>query len=232
MNRRLFVRSLVAAGIGTAAGCLSDAGSVTATATPARVSEDAAATAGYEYQGTRERVETERVGGEDVEVTSYVSVYDRAIELPTERFGGDALKAGVFAVLAVPQVTAGGETSNPVSDLSRRDLANRVQNHYEEFAIDRAVGGRALQALGQRFSFQSYEGTATLQDEFEVPVRIDLARRDHEDDHDVIAAIYPVEDLLGDESEQGRIDTLVRGLEQYDDIDIEIVDGNDGSDGG
>ncbi|WP_254764019.1 DUF6517 family protein [Natrinema marinum] len=230
MNRRLFIGALGASAVGTVAGCLSAGDSRTISATPARVSADAAATAGYEYQGTRERVETERVGSEDVEVTSYVSVYDRAMELPTAEFGEDAVKAGVFAVLAAPQVTVGDETINPISDRSRRELANRIQRHYDGFEIDRAVGGRAIQALGQRFSFQSYEGTAALQGEAEIAVRLDIAQRQHEDDYDVIAAIYPVEDLLEGGSEQERIDTLVRGLEQYDDIEVEIVES--GSDGG
>ncbi|QLG47714.1 DUF6517 family protein [Natrinema halophilum] len=224
MNRRLFIGTLGAGALGTVAGCVSGLADDVATfsATPARVSEDAAAEADYKYQGTRERIDSEVVGGQDVEVTSYISVYDRAIDLTGERFGGDALKASVFGVIATPQVSVDGEDFDPVGDLSNRELAERVQSHYSGIEVDRAVGGRALQALGQRFSFQSYEGIATLQAEYDVSVHLDVAQRDHEDDHVVVAAVYPTDSILSEGSEQGRIDTLTRGLEQYEGIDVKL----------
>ncbi|WP_254523626.1 DUF6517 family protein [Natrinema caseinilyticum] len=226
MNRRLFVGALATGAVGTMVGCLSSVAddSPAFIATPARVSEEAAGETGYEYRGTRELIDEARVGDQAVEVTSYTSVYDRGIELPAERFGAGALKAGVFCVTSHPQATVDGAEYDPVGDRSTRDLAERAQNHYAGIEVDRALGGRALQALGQRFSFQAYEGTATLRGEYDVRVRIDLTRRDHEDDHVVVAAVYPVADLLSGESEQGRIDTLTRGLEQYDGISVDIVD--------
>ncbi|WP_254530323.1 DUF6517 family protein [Natrinema gelatinilyticum] len=232
MNRRLFIGVLGVGAFGTVAGCLSSGADdrPTFSATPARVSEEAAGEAGYGYQGTRELTEGAQVGGQDIEVTSYTSVYDRGIELSAERFGAGAVKAGVFGVTSLPQVTVGGEEYDPVGDRSTRFLAERVQSHYAGIEVDRALGGRALQALGQRFSFQAYEGTATLRGEYDVRVRIDLTQRDHEDDHLVVAAVYPVAELLPGGSEQGRIDILTRGLEQYDGISVDIVD-QDGSTG-
>lgn len=224
MNRRQFLGALAAGSVGTAAGCLSgfvdDA--TTFTAAPARVSEDAAAETGYEYRGTRKRVDERQVGSEDVEVTSYLSTYDRSIDLPSGRFGDEPVRAGAFGVGTTPQVSVGGEDFNPISDLSDREIAARIQEHYSGLEIVRAVGGRALEALGVRFSLESYEGTATLQGEFDIEVVLDIFRREHEDDHIVVAAIYPVEDVLP--SEQERIDTLIRGLQSYDDLEVDIVE--------
>ncbi|MFC6769443.1 DUF6517 family protein [Natrinema soli] len=226
MNRRLFLGALAAGGVGTVAGCLSGfADDMTmVSAAPARVSDEAAAEAGYEYQGTIKRVETQQVGGEDVELTSYNSVYDRAIDLPAERFGEQPVRAGAFGVLSTPQITVGGEEFNPVSEPSDKVLVERVQNRYDGLSIERAVGGRALETLGERFPVESAEGTATLDGEYDVDVSLDIIRDEHEDDPLVIVAVYPTEEVLQGESEQGRIDTLVRGLEQYDDLEVEIVE--------
>ncbi|QCW03534.1 DUF6517 family protein [Natrinema pallidum] len=229
MDRRQFIGALGAGVVGTAAGCLSGINDMTTfAAAPARVSEDAAAEAGYEYRGTRRRVDEERVGGEDIEATSYVSTYDRAIDLPAEQFGDDPVRSGVFGVVTTPQVRVGNEDFNPVSDLSNREIADRIQNHYAGLEIERAVGGRALEALGERFSFQTYAGTATLQDEYEADIVLDIVQRDHEDDHIVVAAVYPAADVVPGET--ARIDTLVRGLEHYDDIEVDLVE--NGADGG
>lgn len=225
MNRRLFIGALAAGGVGTAAGCLAEFDDVTTySAAPARVSEEAAATAGYEYRGTRKRIDAKRVGGEDIEATSYVSMYDRSIELPTDRFGADPIRAGVFGVLTSPQITVAGEDFNPLSDLSNRELAERVQEQYAGLEIDRAIGGRALESLGERFSVQSYEGAATLQNEFVVDVTVDIINSEHEGQHIVVGAIYPADRLLTGVPEQARIDALIRGLEHYDGLEVDIVD--------
>jgi len=43
-------------------------------------------------------------------------------------------------------------------------------------------------------------------------------------------AIYPTGAVRDRESERTRIDTLVRGLEQYDDLEVDIVE-TEGADG-
>lgn len=232
MNRRLFLGALAAGGAGAVAGCLSGfADDMTmVSAAPARVSDEAAAEAGYEYQGTIKRSETQQVGGEDVELTSYNSVYDRAIGLPAERFGDRPVRAGAFGVLAAPHVTAGGEEFNPVGGPSTVELAERVQRRYDGLSIDRAVGGRALETLGERFPVESYEGTATLNGEHDLDIAMDGIRDEHEGDHLVVAAIYPAGAVREGESERTRIDTLVRGLEQYHDLEVDIVE-TEGTDG-
>ncbi|QLK26046.1 DUF6517 family protein [Natrinema zhouii] len=232
MNRRLFLGALAAGGVGTVAGCLSSSADEMAmvSAAPARVSKSAATEAGYEYQGTIKRVETQQVGGEGVELTSYNSIYDRAIDRPAEQGDDRSVGAGVFSVLAAPHVTAGGEEFNPVGAPSNVDLAERVQRRYDGVSLERAVGGRSLEALGERFPVESYEGMATLDGEFEIDVALDIIRNEHEGDHLVVVAIHPVGESRQGGTERGRIDTLVRGLEQYDDLEVDIVE-TEGEDG-
>ncbi|SEQ23658.1 DUF6517 family protein [Natrinema salaciae] len=227
MNRRRFIGALAVGGVGAVAGCLSDTEATTFSAAPARVSEDAAAEAGYEYRGTKRWIDETDVGGETVEVTSYCSVYDRSIDLPAEQFGEEPLRAGAFGVFAAPQVSVSGEEFDPLGEFSNRQLAERAQNHYADLEIVRAVGGRALEALGERFSLQSYEGTATLQETYEIGVVLDTIQRTHEGDYVALAAVYPTDDVLSGASEEGRIDTLIRGLVQYDDLEVEIVEDDD-----
>jgi hypothetical protein len=228
MNRRLFIGTLAAGGIGAAAGCLSGLvdDATTFSAVPARVSEAAAADAGYDYRGTRERVDSERVAGRDVEIRSYASTYDRAIDLPGT--GSEPVRAGVFGVGTTPTVAVDGESFDPLGGLSDRDLVGRVQDRYDGLEIDRAVGGRALEALGERFSLTSYEGTASLDGADDVAVLVDVAAPDHEADRVVVAAVYPTGDGHPGESERPRIDALVRGLEHHEDIGVELVEGGSG----
>jgi len=191
MNRRLFLGALTAGGVGAVAGCLGGfADDMTmVSAAPARVSDEAAAEASYEYQGTIKRVETQQVGGEDVELTSYNSVYDRAIELPAERFGDQPVRAGAFSVLAAPRHRRWRGVQScrwAVDSGTRRTRATSLRR-----PVDRpGRRGRALEALGERFPVESVEGTATLNGEYDLDIALDSIRDEHEDDHLVVVAIY------------------------------------------
>jgi len=232
MNRRLFLGALTAGGVGAVAGCLGGfADDMTmVSAAPARVSDEAAAEASYEYQGTIKRVETQQVGGEDVELTSYNSVYDRAIELPAERFGDQPVRAGAFSVLAAPLPPP------PVARSSILSVGRRQWNSSNACNVAttacRSTGPSGPRARGARRAVpvESVEGTATLNGEYDLDIALDSIRDEHEDDHLVVVAIYPTGAVRDRESERTRIDTLVRGLEQYDDLEVDIVE-TEGADG-
>lgn len=234
MNRRLFVSAVAAGAVGASAGCLSDFidDMTTFEASPIRVSEDAAAEAGYDYKGTEERVEEREFAGETVEVTNYISEYTRTIDLPLDGLGSDP-EAGVFAVISTPQVHVAGESFNPVGEMTEAELAEHIQNQYDELEIEDNIGGRAIQSddidgLDSTVSFETFEGTATLQGQTGVDVYVDIAQPDHDDDHLVIAGVYPDDSDVPLESERERIDTLVAGLEHGDDVDVEIREESDG----
>ncbi|WP_160067640.1 DUF6517 family protein [Natronorubrum halalkaliphilum] len=229
MNRRRFAAAVTAGAVSASAGCLSDLidDVTTFEASPIRVSETAADEAGYEYQGTEERVEEREVAGESIEATNYISRYTRTIDLPIDALGGET-EAGVFGVVSTPQVHVAGEDFNPVGDMNEAELAEHVQDQYDELEIDRNVGGRAIEPdeLSSTVSFETYEGTATLEGETGVDVYVDIAQPDHDDDHLVVIGVYPDDEAVPLEDERERIDTLVAGLEHGDDVDVDIVEGS------
>ena len=114
------------------AGCLDrvTGGAIEFEAAPASVAESALDETGYGEHRRRSETETRtfEAAGErqDVEVTSHVAEYDRAVELLGERFRG-----AVFTVLSTPQVEVLGQTFNPVGDMDAGDLADMLQERYE-----------------------------------------------------------------------------------------------------
>lgn len=238
MNRRQFVAAAAAAAAGASAGCVSGLldDATTFEASPIRVSEDAADDAGYEYQGTEERVEEREFAGENVEATNYISQYTRTIDVPFAGFSSE-VDAGVFALVSTPQVAVAGESFNPVGDMSEAELAEYVQEEYDELEIDSDVGGRAIEVddLESRISLDTYEGTATLQGETGIDVYVDVAQPNHDEDHLVVIAVYPDDDDVPLDDEREAVDTMVAGIEHGDDVDVDIVEetenGGDGDDG-
>ncbi|QSW98842.1 DUF6517 family protein [Haloterrigena alkaliphila] len=235
MNRRTFVAAATAGAVGASAGCLSGLidDMTTFEASPIRVSEAAAGEAGYEYQGTTELVEEREFGGESVEVTNYLTEYTRTIDMPLDGFG-EQPEAGVFAFVSTPQVRVAGEDFNPVGDMSEAELAEYIQKQYEQFELGDGIGGRAIQpddieGLDTIVSFQSYEGTATLQGETEIDVLLDIARAEDSGDHLVVAAVYPDDSDLPMETERERADTMTTGIQHGDDVEVDLQeDGESG----
>lgn len=94
------------------------------------VSEDALEETGYEESDRRTEVETRTFGTDgasrEVEVTSRIAEYDRAIEILGRR-----VQAAVFLVYATPRVEVLGQSFNPVADMDDRELVERGQRRYE-----------------------------------------------------------------------------------------------------
>lgn len=225
MNRRPFVAAL-ASGIGVAsAGCLGFLDDATTfSASPAIVEANAAAEAGYEYQGTVERVETRDVPRTDetVEVTNYVSEYTRTIETPLSVLDVGNAEAGVFAVITTPQVRVAGKDFNPVGDMSNAEIVELVQNQYEALSIDGSVGDRSVDGLGQSIAVETFEGEARFLGQGRIDVFLDVAQPEHGEDHLVIVGVYPDDYNLPVTDEEARIDTMIRGLEHGDDVDADV----------
>lgn len=233
MNRRLFVGALAAGGLGASAGCLARLESYVADATsfaaaPAVVAEAAAAETGYDYRGTAETVQRETVAGKPIEVTNYVSEYTRTIDARLGALDGET-ETGVFGAIATPQVDVAGEAFNPVGDMTRGEIAERVQDRYDELEVDdEAVGRRSVDALGGSIAVDTFEGTATFQGYEDVDVYADVSQPDHGGDHLVLVAVYPDEGAFDRESEADRIDTMLEALEHGDGVDAEIREADGG----
>jgi hypothetical protein len=225
MNRRRFVGAAAVGAFGISAGCLDDVldDVTTYSASPAVVSEAAANDAGYVYQGTEEVVESEQVAGEEIEATNHISEYTRTIELPFD-IGDNGAEAGVFAVITTPKVSVAGEEFNPISDTDNEELIEQIQTQYDDLSIGGSIGERSVDALDGTVSLETYEGEAALLGEWGIDVLLDIAQPEFGDDHFVILGVYPDERSLPIGSEEDRIDTMVRGLEHGDDVNVEFVE--------
>ncbi len=225
MNRRLFVATAATAALGSTAGCLDLFDDLTAfAASPAIVDPEQADAAGYEYQGTEETVETEQVPGTDetVEVTNYISEYTRTIEIPLDIIEVDGVDTGVFGIITTPQVTVAGEEYNPVGDMSNAEIAETIQDQYEELELGDSVDERTTDGLGETITVETFEAQATFQGQDGVDIFVDVAQLDHGDDHLVIVAIYPDVESLPITDEEARVDTMIGGLVHGDDVDADI----------
>ncbi|NKE36776.1 hypothetical protein GWG54_13300 [Natronococcus sp. JC468] len=231
MQRRQFVAAGAVGGVALSAGCLGGLleDATTFSASPAIVAESTTDETGYEYQGTEEIVTTESVAGQEIEVTSYGSEYVRTIDLPLDIFGG-SVEAGVFAVIATPQVGVAGEEFNPVGEMGAAEIAREVQGQYEELTVGDSTGERSVAALEDTVVLETFEGEAELQGERTVDVLLDVARHEAGGDHLVIVGVYPDLEGLPIDSERDRIDVMVQGIEHGDDVDAEIVDSREESD--
>jgi hypothetical protein len=133
-TRRELLGAAGAGGLAGLAGCVGtlteDGAGFTATAAvlPTAVQEDT----GYTHFRTTEETVTEefeRFGfSRSVEVTNGLSEYDRALELD---FLGVRVQAAVFATLSTPQVSILGRSFNPVAELSTAEIAEKIQQRYE-----------------------------------------------------------------------------------------------------
>ncbi|WP_247000559.1 DUF6517 family protein [Halosolutus gelatinilyticus] len=230
MNRRPFVAALATGSIGATAGCFGLFDDATSfVASPAIVDPDRAADAGYEYQGTVERVETREVPRTDetVEATNYISEYTRTIEVGLDVLDENSPEAGAFAVITTPQVQIAGRDFNPVGDMSNAEITERIQSQYEDLTINGSVGTRTVDGLGQSIDVETFAGEAKFLGQQDVDVFVDVAQPDDGDDHLVIVGAYPDDSGLLAGDEEGRIDTMIGGLEHGDDVPVEIVDADE-----
>lgn len=233
MHRRRFVAALAGGSVLATAGCLGSLlEDLTAyEAVPAAVDADAAASAGYRYRGTREMENRREFGGQDVDLTSYASEYTRNLDLGS--FG--TVDAGVFAIVSTPRVSVAGREFNPVGDWSEREIAERLQEQYEEVSIGETVGSRTVEPLDTSTDVETFEGEATLAGHGSIQVFLDVGKAEHADDYLVALGVYPrdvvdvpddldaVEALL-ETAEVSRIDTMIENV-RHDGSDVEIRDG-------
>ena len=147
---------LAGAGTGLAVGLAGCSGQLTAEgaafdAVEATLSASVQSDTGYSHHRTQPFTVTrefKRLGfTRSVEVKNVISEYDRAIELGLL---GGRLQAAVFATLSTPQVSILGKSFNPVADMSTVEIAEMIQERYENVSdvreddtFESAVGGNA-----------------------------------------------------------------------------------------
>lgn len=215
MHRRRFVASVAAGSVVATTGCLDDVldGLTEHEAVPVTVSVEALDDAGYERDGVTAMVVTEEVAGEEIRVTNYFAEYHRHLELDPV----NAQEAGVFATISSPRFSIAGEEFNPIADWENEDVAEQIQDQYEELSIGESVGVRTVEPLDLSAEVETFEGEARFQDLGQIDVYVDVGQFDHEDDHVVVLGVYPRKFPNEDE----RVTTLVEGL-RHDGDGIEI----------
>jgi len=208
-------RGLLAGGVGLAAGLAGCAGVVgdptSFEAEAATVSDAALSETGYGEFRVRSETSTRtfEAGGQsqDVEVTSQVAEYDRAIEVLGERFQGAA-----FTVLSTPQVTVLGATFNPVGDMSNAELAELIQDRYDGVEnVERAADAEyATEVLGTETRVVRYDADGDIADlGLTVDLRLHIADVvEAGEDFVVPLAAYPTAIDDGD-----AVLTLLNGVE-------------------
>lgn len=133
-DRRSFLTTAGGLGLAATAGCsellFGDAAEFEAS--PSRVPSAVLADTGYELDEHSEQVieRSFEVGDQsrDVVVTNKLAEYQKAVDLGPLGEG----EAAIFTSLTTPQVEVLGQEFNPVEDMSTADLAEMIQDQYDE----------------------------------------------------------------------------------------------------
>lgn len=135
-SRRRFLAGVGAVGAAGLAGCttgdvLLGDDPVEFTAETATVADEALEGTGYELHEITDEtmvVDVSTAGlTREVRVTNRTAEYDRAIELFGERY-----QAAVFSVLSTPTTQILGRSYNPIEELEHDELAEMIQERYDE----------------------------------------------------------------------------------------------------
>lgn len=167
------------------AGCTG--GAFSYSASPATVDEAAAEDAGYVGEGPEEFTinESVEVAGlsRDVQATTWTAGYS-----------DDEIGASLI-VASTPDASVAGQSVNPLSRLSGKDLLERVvQEAGDAEGVDvddlEVVQRENRQILGVETEVTTFATTTRTNGE-EVPVRIHLASVSHEGDVVVLVGVHP-----------------------------------------
>jgi len=210
MHTRRGFAALVVVLATVTAGCgfITGQSALAFSASPATTSADALSETGYEEIAVANSTVTRNFSAagqtRQVEVTNQRAKYERAVDLGP--LGSQ--RAAVFVTFASPEVSAVGQTFNPISDMSTREVLDQFESQYEGLSVGDRVDNRSVQALGSQRTLQRFEGTATLAGS-EVDVSVHAAKFKHESDYIVAVGIYP--QRLDGEAE--NVVALTEGLE-------------------
>ncbi|MFB6108655.1 MAG: DUF6517 family protein [Haloplanus sp.] len=210
MTARRSVALVAVAMLTLTAGCgfLTGGQALTFDASPATVSDAAASNAGYQETNVSEQVVTRNftVANQtrQVEVTNQLAQYERQVDLGPL----GSRRAAVFVAFASPQVDVAGQTFNPISDMSEREVLEQFESEYDGIEVGQQVDNRSVTVLGQSVAVEKFEGTASLAGT-QVDVYVHAAKLEDDGDYVVAVAIYP-QRLDGEEQ---NVVTLLEGLQ-------------------
>jgi hypothetical protein len=178
-------------------------------ADPVTVSDEAVSETGYQETAVRSENATRNFSVADqertVRVVNHLGQYERSVQLPGLE---GSQPAAAFLALSSPEINVAGQTLNPLSGLSEREILEKFSSSYEGLNVGQRVENQSVQSLGANRSVSKYEGTATLAGS-ELDVYVHVTKFRHGEDFIAAIAIYP--QSLPDEEE--NVETLLTNLE-------------------
>mgnify|MGYP000521889362 CR=1 FL=1 len=192
MQTRQTLSALAVVLVAVTAGCgfITGQSALAFDASPATVGDGALSETGYEEVTVTNSTVTRNYSAagqtRQVEVTNQRARYERAVDLGPL----GSKRAAVFVTFASPEVNAVGQTFNPISDMSTRQVLNQFESQYEGLSVGDRVDNRSVRALGGQRTLEQFQGTATLSGS-EVDVAVHAAKFQHEGDYIVAVGIYP-----------------------------------------
>lgn len=165
VNRRHVLAATGAGGLAALSGCI---GFVTGSepaefsSSPARVPASVLEDTGYSDAGNEPvdiREEFEALGiSREVHVRNYRAEYEKSVDLGP--LGEE--EAAVFTALTTPQASVLGREFNPIADMSARELADLVQDHYDGFGDLEYVEDEEVTINDEETTATTFETQATL----------------------------------------------------------------------
>jgi hypothetical protein len=183
-------------------GVLSDP--VSFSASKATVSDAALDATGYEHRRT-DRMGVNRTfsaAGQEkkVEVTNWISEYDRQVGLP----GVGEKRAAMFVTFASPKVEVLGKSFNPLAEYDDRRVAERFVDQLARVGNLREVETRNRTMLGTATEVTKFETNVRTAGGVEFDAYLHLTTVEHEGDVVVAVAVYP-RLLSGQDEKVGRL---------------------------
>lgn len=138
-----------------------------------------------------------------VNATSHVREYSRDANFPATD-----MAVTRFVTLSTPKAEVGGESLNPIGDRSNSQLAERLLGSYDGIESPEHVNNRTVTSLDGERTISTYEATAQITQNIQIPVMLHVTSFAHDDDYITVLAVHPKQI-----DEQARIDRLLAGLE-------------------
>lgn len=192
------------------AGCgfITGQSALTFSASPTTVPDGAQSETGYTEVTVEEQTVTRTFSAADqsreVEVTNQLAQYERQVDLGP--LGSQ--RAAVFVTLTSPEVEVAGQTFNPISEMSNREILAEFESQYDGISVGDRVGSQSVAVLGGSATVEKFEGSATLAGT-QVDTYVHAMKVKDGDDYVVAVAIYP-QQLPGEEE---NVVTLLEALE-------------------
>lgn len=174
------------------------------------VSDAALDDTGYSQERHQEQeVVRDLPAGRRIVVVNVLSEYKRRVEVGPVATG----ELARFTVLSTPQVKIAGRRMNPVADMDDRELAEMLQQEYEDVDNVEFVDERSVDLLEADHTMSRFEADAKLANGTWMEVYVHIAQSESQDDLLVALAVHPQEIDEADD-----VDRLTRGIEHPVDL--------------